>query len=57
MRLEIHHPPWKRQGADADIRRNTMTMRLRIDLGDGATLVHFAERQDLVAWPITNASP
>jgi hypothetical protein len=36
----------------ADIRVNTMAVQLEIDLRDYPPLVHFAERQDMVAWPM-----
>jgi len=56
-RLDIHHPPWKLQTARADIGLNTMTMRLGIDVSNDPALVHFAERQDMVAWPIRRDTP
>jgi uncharacterized protein YqjF (DUF2071 family) len=49
-RLEIHHPPWMLQPAHADIRRNTMAVVNRLSLPPDAPLLHFARRQDMVAW-------
>ena len=49
-RLEIHHPPWRLQPATAVCRVNTMTDRLGIRLPSSAPLLHFATRQDVVAW-------
>jgi uncharacterized protein YqjF (DUF2071 family) len=49
-RLEIHHPPWPLQLADATIARNTMAAASGITLPDEAPLLHFAKRQDMVAW-------
>ena len=48
-RLEIHHPPWPLQPAEAEIRENTMTRAIGIAL-EGAPLLHFSKRQDVVAW-------
>jgi uncharacterized protein len=48
-RLEIHHAPWDLQPARAEITQNTMADGLGVRL-EGAPLVHFAARQDVVAW-------
>jgi len=48
-RLEIHHAPWQLQTARAEISENTMADPLGIPL-HGAPLLHFAKRQDVVAW-------
>ena len=50
-RLEIHHPPWPIQRAEATIARNTMAAAGGLVLRDEAPLLHFAKRQDMVAWP------
>lgn len=49
-RLEIHHPPWQIQAADVHIRRNSMATVNRIALPAQMPLVHYAARQDVVAW-------
>ena len=49
-RLEIHHPPWPLQAADAEIRVNTMADAAGIRLPAMAPLLHFSKRQDMVAW-------
>lgn len=49
-RLEIHHPPWLLQPAHAVIRENTMADAAGLRLPPVAPLVHFAKRQDMVAW-------
>ena len=49
-RLEIHHPPWKLQLAQAAFSRNTMAAAAAVALPDRAPLLHFAKRQDMVAW-------
>jgi uncharacterized protein len=48
-RLEIHHAPWQLRRAHAEVRRNSMTDGLDVPL-TGAPLLHYAKRQDVVAW-------
>jgi uncharacterized protein YqjF (DUF2071 family) len=50
-RLEIHHPPWRLQSARAALVRNSMAEVNGVTLPDHPPLVHFAKRQDMVAWP------
>jgi uncharacterized protein len=50
-RLDIHHPPWPLQAAEAEIAGNTMAEASGIELPSMAPLLHFAKRQDMVAWP------
>ena len=52
-RLEIHHRPWPLQPAEADIGVNTMADAARIRLPAMRPMLHFARRQDMVAWPLT----
>jgi uncharacterized protein len=52
LRVDIHHPPWPLQPADALIETNTMAAAANIPLPSIAPLVHFAKRQDMVAWMI-----
>jgi hypothetical protein len=49
-RLEIHHPPWPLQSAAAEITGNTMAAAAGIRLPPDPPLLHFAKRQDMVAW-------
>ena len=49
-RLEIHHPPWPLESAEADITTNTMADAAGIRLPSLAPLLHFAKRQDMVCW-------
>jgi uncharacterized protein YqjF (DUF2071 family) len=49
-RLDIHHPPWPLQPADAAIVENTMAAAAGVRLPGGPPLCHFARRQDMVAW-------
>jgi uncharacterized protein len=50
-RLDIHHPPWPLQRAEAQIPCNTMARASGIELPSMAPLLHFAKRQDMVGWP------
>ena len=49
-RLDIHHPPWLLQNAEAEISINTMADALGIRLQSDAPLLHFSKRQDMVGW-------
>jgi uncharacterized protein YqjF (DUF2071 family) len=49
-RLEIHHPPWPLEAADADIALNTMADAAGIRLPAMPPLLHFSKRQDMVCW-------
>jgi uncharacterized protein YqjF (DUF2071 family) len=49
-RLEIHHPPWLLQPAEAVFSRNTMAEAAGLSLPPEPPLLHFAQRQDMVAW-------
>jgi uncharacterized protein YqjF (DUF2071 family) len=52
LRGEIHHPPWPLQPAEAEIETNTMAAEVGLDL-DGAPLLHYARRQDVVFWTLS----
>jgi uncharacterized protein YqjF (DUF2071 family) len=53
-RLEIHHPPWPLQSADAEFSHNTMADAAGLVLAaEKPLLLHFSKRQDMVAWPPT----
>jgi uncharacterized protein YqjF (DUF2071 family) len=49
-RLDIHHPPWPLQSAEAEITTNTMADASGIRLPSVAPLLHFSKRQDMVGW-------
>jgi uncharacterized protein YqjF (DUF2071 family) len=49
---EIHHLPWPLQPAEVEIRRNTMTVPLGVDVFETKPICHFARYQEVVAWPI-----
>ena len=50
LQLDIHHPPWLLQNAEADVTVNTMADACGIRLPAVKPLLHFARRQDMVAW-------
>jgi uncharacterized protein YqjF (DUF2071 family) len=50
-RLEIHHPPWRLQPADAEIEEDTLAQANRLPPPKGPLVLHFAKRQDVVVWP------
>lgn len=49
-RGEIHHPPWRLQSAEAEFVRNSMAEATGLMLPKQKPLLHFAQRQDMVAW-------
>lgn len=49
---EIHHPRWPLQPAEVELRVNTMTHAIGIELPEQKPIVHFARLQEVVAWPI-----
>jgi uncharacterized protein len=49
-RGEIHHPPWLLQEAEAQITNNSMAEAAGLRLPAELPLLHFARRQDMVAW-------
>jgi uncharacterized protein YqjF (DUF2071 family) len=49
-RLEIHHRPWSLQDACATMPINTMAEANHVATDRSAPLLHFAQRQDVVAW-------
>jgi uncharacterized protein YqjF (DUF2071 family) len=51
-RVEIHHPAWPLQAAEAEIHVNTMADAAGLALPPTPPLLHFARRQDMVAWPM-----
>jgi uncharacterized protein YqjF (DUF2071 family) len=53
-RLEIHHPAWSLQVARAAIATNTVAAASRVGISGPPALLHFARRQDVIAWPPTH---
>lgn len=54
-RLEIHHPPWPLQQAEATFDVLAMTEQIGLTLPEQPPLLHFSKRQDVVAFPMTRA--
>jgi uncharacterized protein YqjF (DUF2071 family) len=50
LRIDIHHPPWPLQPAEAELELNTMAPD-GVELA-GDPLLHYSERQDVVIWPL-----
>jgi uncharacterized protein len=49
---EIHHPPWPLQAAEVELRANTMTQPIGLELPHTKPISHFARYQEVVAWPL-----
>ena len=49
---EIHHLPWPLQPAEVELRVNTMTRPLGINLPDVRPTAQFARNLEVVAWPL-----
>jgi uncharacterized protein len=52
FRGEIHHPPWPLEEGEVEIEDIDMTRSLDLDLPRTRPLVHFAERLDVIGWPL-----
>ena len=52
-RLEIHHPPWPLQTAEATFDVLEMTEQIGMALPEQPPLLHFSKRQDVVAFQMT----
>jgi uncharacterized protein YqjF (DUF2071 family) len=52
-RVDIHHPLWPLQQAEAEIPVNSMADAAGLRLPSMAPLLHFAKRQDMVNWALT----
>jgi uncharacterized protein YqjF (DUF2071 family) len=51
-RLEIHHPPWPLQRAEASFDVIRMTEQIGLSLPPTEPVLHYAKRQDAVAFPM-----
>jgi uncharacterized protein len=49
-RGEIHHHPWRLQVAEAEFTRDSMVEAAGFTLPPTKPLLHFARRQDMIAW-------
>jgi len=53
---DIHHPPWRLQPAEVELRANTMAEQIAIKLPGMMPVSHFARLQEVVAWPVVPLS-
>lgn len=51
-RGDIHHERWPLQPAELDLESNTMALSHGIRLPDMPPLLHYAQRQEVLIWPI-----
>lgn len=51
-RVDIQHGPWPLQLAEQTSKRNTMALAQGIVLPDQPPLLHFAQEQDVLFWPL-----
>ncbi len=49
-RCDIHHQPWPLQAAELETARNTMAQAQGIHLPDTPSLLHYAQRQEVLVW-------
>jgi uncharacterized protein len=56
LRAEIQHPPWPLQPAEASITANPMTRPWGIELPRAQPMLHFAQVQNVVIWPLRPAA-
>jgi uncharacterized protein YqjF (DUF2071 family) len=54
LRIDIHHPPWPLQPAEAELDAQGMADPIGIRL-EGDPLLHFSARQDTLIWPLKRA--
>jgi hypothetical protein len=52
FRGDIHHPPWPLENGEVEIETLDMTRLLNIELPPKPSLVHFAERIDVIGWAL-----
>jgi uncharacterized protein len=54
LRGDIHHPPWPLELAEGELSAQGMATPLGIEL-EGAPLLHYSERQDVVLWALAES--
>lgn len=52
FRGDIHHVPWSLQLAELESTEDTMATSCGIDLPDIPPLLHYAEQQEVLIWPL-----
>jgi uncharacterized protein YqjF (DUF2071 family) len=56
LRGDIHHAPWLLRPAEAEIAENTMASAAGIELPAEKPMLHLAERQDTIFWPLQDGA-
>lgn len=56
LHIDIQHQPWALQEGEVVLDVNTMVEPTGVRLPDMAPLVHYAKRQDMVAWGLRGAT-
>ena len=51
-RAHIHHQPWPLQRGELEMEQNTMALASGIDLPETPPLLHYAQRQEVLTWPL-----
>jgi uncharacterized protein YqjF (DUF2071 family) len=49
-RLEIDHPPWQLQSAEAEFGASTLLGTTGLKLPDSPPILHYSHRQDVITW-------
>lgn len=55
-RAGIHHRPWPLQPAELEVECDTMARAQNIRLPDTEPLLHYADRQEVLVWPLRRLS-
>jgi uncharacterized protein len=56
LRANIHHKPWPLQAAQLEMMHNSMASANGVHLPDTAPLLHYAQRQEVLVWPLCRVS-
>jgi uncharacterized protein YqjF (DUF2071 family) len=50
FRVEVHHPPWLLQSAEAELSANELFFAAQLPAPDSPPLLHYSARQDVLTW-------
>ena len=56
FRAHIHHKPWSLQRAEAEIMHNSLASADGLHLPDTPPLFHYAQKQEVLVWPLHRIS-
>jgi uncharacterized protein YqjF (DUF2071 family) len=56
FRANIHHKPWPLQQAEAEILHNSLASADGLHLPDTPPLLHYADKQEVLVWPLRPVS-